>query len=180
MIFINEWLPNPIGNDKNSEWIELKNEGYLAVDLNNWFIKTKNGTKFLFPRKIIKPGEFLILKKEETKLTLRNTDEKIFLYNNKNQLIDESEFFGTAPEGKSFSRQGENFFWSVPTPGYHNQIIFSNITNKIYPHNKALNLKLSLIDFLGMFLVGSAIITFFIIFALKNNDYLSNIFFSRD
>lgn len=180
MVFINEWLPNPIGNDKDGEWIELKNEGSIVVNLKGWLIKTESGDKFLFPQKTINPGEFLVLKREETKLVLRNTDERIFLYNAENQLIDESAFFGAAPEGKSFSRQDGFFVWNIPTMGYSNEMFFSNIVGNNYSYNKPINQNLSLLEFLGMLLISSAIITFFVIFTLKTNDYLSHLFFSRN
>lgn len=179
MVFINEWLPNPVGRDKGNEWIELQNKGSSTINLNGWLIETKNKDKFLLSQKIIKPGEFLVLRKEETKLVLRNTNEGIFLYNDKNQLIDKSEFFGAAPEGKSFSRQEDDFIWAYPTPGYSNRATF-NVFSSVYSYNKPFNQNPSFLEFLGVLLISSVIITFFIIFALKNNDYLSNIFFSRN
>ena len=33
MVFINEWLPNPIGADAKGEFIELCNNGTVPVDL---------------------------------------------------------------------------------------------------------------------------------------------------
>ena len=32
MIFINEWLPNPVGSDTQNEWIELWNSGVRYAD----------------------------------------------------------------------------------------------------------------------------------------------------
>ena len=36
MLYINEWLPNPVGNDATGEFIELYNSGTTGVSLNGY------------------------------------------------------------------------------------------------------------------------------------------------
>lgn len=182
MLYINEWLPNPVGSDAQGEWVEFWNDGSLAINLNGWLIKTQSGDKYIFSSEKIDGGGSLVLKRSATKLVLKNTDEKIFLYNDKGQLVDESAFFGSAPEGKSFSRiAGANdFVWSAPTPGGTNQTAVSNIINNIYPLGQPLNKNSTIFEFLGLALISAAIITSFIIFILKRNENLSKLFFGRD
>jgi hypothetical protein len=121
-MFINEFLPNPIGKDTEGEWIELFNGGENAVNLNGWQIKDASGKTFFFKNKI-DPGEYLVFDYKTTKISLNNNTETLFLYDPKGNLIDKAEFAGAAPEGKSLIRQnGQFIFTDEPTPGKANKI----------------------------------------------------------
>lgn len=118
MILISEWLPNPVGSDAAGEWVELENTGEAPVSLAGWQLETTNGSAKLSGE--IAPGAYRVIYRSTTKLTLRNTDESLSLYDQRGTLIDRSEFFGSAPEGKSFSRQGELFSFTSPSPSAPN------------------------------------------------------------
>ncbi len=36
MIYINEWFPNPVGNDATGEFVELYNSAATAANLNGY------------------------------------------------------------------------------------------------------------------------------------------------
>jgi hypothetical protein len=203
MILINEWLPNPAGNDAQGEWVELFNSGSSSVSLDGWIIKTGGGSTSLTTgtrkynlRGTIGAGgstqlttsEYLILKRTDTKLVLRNTDEKLFLYDAKGNLIDQSGFLGSAPEGKSFSRIGYNpenltqqFAWSEPTPGAANKIsLNTNILHNMYPVGTPLNKNLGVVEFWSMLLGAAVVLTAIVMFVLKRNESLFKLFFRGD
>lgn len=218
MTLINEWLPNPAGNDASGEWVELFNNGNAPVNLAGWIIKTSggstsfdsaqdkslttssapvnlngwilktSGTSKFNLKGTIGANEYLLLKRTDTKLVLRNTDEKLFVYDATGKLVDESEFLGSAPEEKSFSRTGndpesltQQFVWSEPTPGAPNLIkTNSQIAINNYPLNTPLNKNLSTTELVGMALGAAVVLTAIIMFVLKRNENLSKFFFARD
>ncbi len=203
MVYINEWMPNPTGADTvgspsqvlsgktwEGEWVELFNSGQSAVSLNGWSLKSGAGKKVFLKNYTIGPGNYLVLKRTDTKLTLRNTNETLFLYDNTGRLIDQSGFLGSAPEGKSFSRISsveapsgvQNFIFTESTPGQPNTIVREQnfLTNNVYPFGQPLNNSLGYFDVLAMAVSSALLFAFFITILLKRNDYLSKLFFSRD
>ena len=127
MVFLNEWLPNPTGSDTKGEFIELWNGGSSPVNLNGWILQADGKKKFrLFGT--IKADGYLLLPRSETKLSLKNTDGKLVLFDAAGRLADQPAFEGSAPEGKSFNRVSydsydgssiyntiQQFAWGAPT-----------------------------------------------------------------
>lgn len=190
MVFINEWMPNPVGSDTAGEWVELFNSGPSLVSLSGWFLKNGTDKKVFLNKYTIGSGSYLVLKRSETKLTLRNTDETLFLYDSSGTLVDQSGFFGSAPEGKSFARiqtinplvKNQNFIFSQPTPGQQNSIINDQnfLMNNIYPFGQPLNTSLGYVTVFMITICSAFLLAFFITILVKRNDYLSKLFFSRD
>lgn len=122
MVYINEWLPDPVGADTAGEFIELYNDGDTAVKLDDWAIETEKGKTFLLTRRIVPARRYLVLTKSDTRLTLRNADGGLALYDARGTLVDQGAFGGSAPEGKSFSRanynagQGSTFYLRTSYP----------------------------------------------------------------
>jgi hypothetical protein len=187
MLFINEWLPNPSGDDAVGEWVELFNDGNASVNIGGWLLKTGGASKYNL-KGTIGAGEYLVLRRADTKLVLRNTDEKLFLYDVSGNLVDQSAFFGSAPEGESFARTGydpksptQQFAWSEPSPGYANKIsLNTNIFHNAYPAGVPLNKNIGSVEFWSMMLGAAAVLTALVVFVLKRNENLSNLFFRRD
>ncbi|MDP2598962.1 MAG: lamin tail domain-containing protein [Candidatus Liptonbacteria bacterium] len=200
MIYISEWLPNPEGADTSGEFVELFNNGASGVNLAGWTLETQNGKKAKLTGSI-GAGKYLILPRSTTKLTLRNSDEKLFLYDAQNKPVDQSGFFGAALDGKSFSRlrQGyggqarviasepqssrapELFVWVDPTPGGANVITANNlITANNYPHDIPLNPQFGHPQIFGIIFGSALVLSAIIFYALKKHENLSNIFFGRD
>lgn len=178
MLYINEWLPNPEGTDKGNEWIELFNGSSEKINLTGWSIRTKKGKTFVLGDEVIGPNGYLILKDGKTGLVLRNTDEQISLFDRNGMLVDKSAFTGEAPAGKSFSRTGDRFAFMPPTPGEPNPVLFAASSKETaYPLNQPLNNGLEKMDF-WLLLFGNAIfITVVLTVIIKQNEYLSNLFF---
>jgi hypothetical protein len=123
LIFINEIIPNPEGFD-DAEWIELYNAGNEPFDLSGWKLDDDEGGSR--PYKIpegttIAPGQFLVFKKEQTKLALNNTYDSARLLDPDGEIFFETSY-DEVPEGAAFARdESGNFKWTTKlTPGAEN------------------------------------------------------------
>jgi hypothetical protein len=117
-LVINEFLPNPEGRDENREFIELYNECDQKLNLDGLTIKVGR-----FKLKLsgeIKEKEFKVLRNSDYRFYIRNSGEEISLLKDKETLYKIS-YSGKAPEGLSFSRNEEEWFWTLPTPGRENE-----------------------------------------------------------
>ena len=190
-VLINEWLPNPAGSDAAGEFVELINSGDRLVDIHDWILRTL-GKKQVRMRGSIPPGGFLLLPRKDTRLVLRNADEGLALYDASGRLIDASKFIGVAPEGKSFSRitpktssQDESiqqFAWTEPTPGAANHAVALPVIAAFagpfdVPVNHA---AVCAAGFAGAMFGVAALLTALILYSIKANEDLSDIFFARD
>ncbi|MBI2033923.1 MAG: lamin tail domain-containing protein [Candidatus Liptonbacteria bacterium] len=171
MVVINEWLPNPFGSDEDGEWIEILNSGGEKINLSGLYVENKKGQKY-FLKGELEGNKFLVLKRKETRIVLTNQDEKISLYDAKNNLVEGSGFFGEAPEGKSFSRaSSDHFVFLDPTPGLPNgkeELLTSAAA--LYPIGKPLNVNPGPSDFLLMLFGAAGFLTALVIFILKSNE----------
>lgn len=183
MLQISEWLPNPKGSDAKGEWIELQNIDSTSINSAGWFLKNEKGTRLSLPAKEISSGEFLLLKRPEFSLTLRNTNGALGLFDSSGKLVDEAHFLGTAPEGKSFGSPrgevGENsgsFSWLAPTPGTTNQEA-TTLTASVLPIGKPiLESQFTLIPFI----IFPILITALVLYTVKQDEVLSNLLFGRN
>lgn len=98
-MIIKEFLPNPVGADKDGEYIKLFNDGKTAISLNGWTLKDLSG-KIYKLNGILETSKELTLYYSHTGIPLNNNGEKIFLYNNKEELVDELGYSGNALEGE--------------------------------------------------------------------------------
>ncbi len=127
LIYINELLPNPDGSD-DAEWIELFNAGSEKIDLTDWKLDDDEGGSrpYKIPENTsINPGEYLIFKKEKTKLALNNTYDAVRLFDPTGDIIFEISY-DEVPEGASYART-ENGSWkwtTALTPGAKNVFTF--------------------------------------------------------
>lgn len=142
-IVINEFLPNPAGNDaalkKNGEWVELYNLGDAEVDLKGWaFYDLHDGHELLITKyntntgnTTIEPKGFLTVYRNGNAIfNLNNAfGDAVRLYNNridKGELIDTYAYTVDSPEGKSFALVPDgssNRVDSLPTPGEPNSAL---------------------------------------------------------
>lgn len=183
MILINEWLPNPAGKDAEGEWVELINNGEKEISISEWRIENKNGSAYVFSNTSIAPHAYFVLKRQQSKIILRNENEAIQLYDTQGNRIDFSEFRGAAPEGKSFSRAQEQFIFSEPTPGASNNGAASGIAiiESAYPLHSPLNISsLGAAHMIGAMMGIGLLLAFAVLFFLKRNNGLSKLFFNRD
>lgn len=192
MIYINEWLPNPTGPDncvncgKGGEFIELYNGGAQVVGLGGWMIKTESGKKFSLSGHRIAPHGYTLLKRSETKLSLRNTDGGLTLYGAEGRLIDRAQFLGSAPEGKSFSRvdhgtaETTHFAFVGPTPGAPNETVSTAIRAKEYPLNVPLNAPLSPMVFGAIVAGTAALLVGLIMYVIHSHEDVAKLLFGGD
>lgn len=102
-MIIKEFLPNPVASDQEGEYIKLLNDGPAAVLLNGWKIKDAAGKTYQLSGSL-PGGRELILPYSQTKISLNNNGEKIFLYDSAGKLIDQLSYSGQAEEGRVIVR----------------------------------------------------------------------------
>jgi len=177
MVRINEWLPNPQGSDAQGEWVEFLNAGRASIDLRGWSIQTGGGKNLSLAGHTISPGEYLVLKRSDTSLVLRNTNETLLLYDRGEILVDKSSFLGSAPEGKSFSRRDTGFVFADPTPGSDNGGSEIELIEDSHPFGKPLNGVPNSADFVALVLGASFLIAILVVLIIKRNENISHLFF---
>ncbi|KKR05427.1 MAG: PKD domain-containing protein [Candidatus Peregrinibacteria bacterium GW2011_GWC2_39_14] len=113
-IEITEIMPNPKGIDTNQEWIELKNNSDGKVNLEGLSLQTSNQKrKFTFKATQIKSNGYLAISSKESKLTLKNSNDKITLLDKSGEIIDEVQYSSTK-EALSYAkiREGNEETWT--------------------------------------------------------------------
>ena len=123
-ILINELLPNPIGDDTEEEWIELKNENDDEASLSGFVLSDASGASYTFTAQSdqIPPHGLLLVPRAQTKIVLNNDGDTIFLKYQGHTLTQIQ--YGKNQEGTSFARDDQgNYTWTTsPTPGKPNVI----------------------------------------------------------
>lgn len=120
-IRLNELLPNPSGRDGDGEFLELINEGTTGVDLRGWKITDRDHSFSFSSSVVLGPQHLLTLTAAETKLSLKNSGKNEWYLVDPFGAIQHGVAYVGAPEGKSFSRVGNQWAWAMPTPGKENQ-----------------------------------------------------------
>lgn len=118
---INEIFPNPLEKGEENEFIEIFNFGNSSIDISNFILKdaSKSGAYIFPPKSAIGSNEYLVVYKKDSKISLNNSDEKVYLLDSNNSLIDSVEYVDTK-EGSSFGfdKIENKFRWSKNlTPG---------------------------------------------------------------
>jgi hypothetical protein len=106
------------------EWIELYNEGGLAVDLHNWFLLDTVGDSlpYQIPEGIVlAPGDFALFLGEQTGLTLDDAGDEVQLIGPDGVMVDQVTF-GSLPPNASYSLDDEGVWHAdwPPSPGAPN------------------------------------------------------------
>ena len=125
-LFISEFIPNPKGSDEN-EWIELYNNSDKEINLLGWKIDDQiNGSSsYTFLEEvIINPNSFLILNRNETNITLNNTNDSVRILTPLGDIWQEITY-DNIPEGSSYSWDFTNNEWFINTlPNPNEKSIF--------------------------------------------------------
>lgn len=130
-IIFNEIMPNPLGNDAEGEWIELKNTGEAPLDLAGWQISSSGKKTYKisgkdFETTVIKAGGYFLIKREQSGIALNNLKDTIKLIGSTNKTIQTLKYSEepSIPENVSYSLDAENsWFWSTTiTPERENII----------------------------------------------------------
>lgn len=125
-IIISEIFPNPEGRDDN-EFIELFNPNNKTVDLSDWILDDNSkGSGWKIPEQtIIKEKEFLCFYKQNTKISLNNNYDSVFLINPSEEIVSEISYEQTIEnQTYSFDLIDENWYWTPSiTPNAKNEFI---------------------------------------------------------
>jgi len=145
-IVMNEFLPDPVGDDDaampDGEWVELYNRGASDVDVDGWYLKDGDGNQLDITalnsdsngdisdagETIVEAGSYLVIY-DNSSFNLGNSDEWIYLYDFGDNLIDDYSFgyagdYIALHEGKTYARIPDGGFWVDPdgTPGEENEL----------------------------------------------------------
>lgn len=145
-VLINEFLPNPSGEDNApmpaGEWVELYNGLEVPVDVNGWVLYDSDDSHELkislsntsATSTVIQPGGLLVVyRNSDSDFELNNRDDEVRLYNAPIGLggveVDSHlyDYGGTIPDNKSFARIPDgsaNWVDPEPTPGEPNGEFF--------------------------------------------------------
>lgn len=176
MVYLNEWLPNPSLNETQNEWVELYNDSNFSVNISGWSIVSGNKT-YQIKNKVLGPKEYLILKRTETKLPLINQNGELKLFDANKNIVQKINFFGQAPENKSFSRFNNNFFFTEPTPGKENKQVFTAQIIKNYPENLVLNKLIDTNEIIFFGILTGILLSLIMWIIIKSNANLKELFF---
>ncbi len=126
-VVINELWPSPQGNDRELEFIELKNIDDKDINLCGWQLADKNHTFIFGSDTTIEALDFLVLPRSLTKISLNNNGDEIKLLNPQGMLID-STTYNRAPTNDSWSRKNDgSFAWTEKsTPWEENEFTVTN------------------------------------------------------
>ncbi len=122
-VVISELYPNP--EEGEEEFIELYNSSSRTVSLDGWSLEDNAKSYYLDGHKIA-PGEYYLLTKSQTGISLNNSGDKLSLIYPDGSISDQTEY-QLIDRGISWSRNAKNSFskTSKPTPGTEN--IYSNL-----------------------------------------------------
>lgn len=130
-IFINEILPSPEGSDEQNEWIEIVNNNDFAVNLAGWQIKDTVGVvkTYTMPNNSQIPANgFLLIPRQESKITLQNNGDGLELLNPQSEIADQVAY-SSSSNNQSYNRKPnvpnrtDGWAWSkVLTPGAVNKL----------------------------------------------------------
>lgn len=153
-IVINEFLPDPMGDDdalsSDGEWVELYNKGNATTTLTDWYLSDLDDNQLPIPPSAIAPKGFLVLYLDGTFSPewLNNDGDVILLWIPKGLveglicyddycMLDAYFYTGDKVfEGKSFARipdGSEIWYDPVPTPGIYNKLSKGEIMAGLQP-----------------------------------------------
>ncbi len=118
-VVINEIFPNPSGDDRNNEFIELYNNSEHDIDLKGWILQNNIGQKYVFglydfgsvliqdrdvdkKEYIIKSKKYLTIFRKDSYIALNNNYDNILLLSSSNVLLDKVKY-SNAKEGWSYN-----------------------------------------------------------------------------
>ena len=131
-LVINEVLPNPIGDDKQGEWVEIYNSDSESINLNGYRLVDEKNNEMLIDTDrvdgstVINGSGFLIIRRNgHSTFSLNNDSDQIYLYDlTSSDSLDTFTYNGST-ENKSWGRipDGGSVYTEVleSTPGSSNK-----------------------------------------------------------
>jgi len=122
---ITEIFPNPEGDDKEGEFIEIFNPENFTVDLTGWSLDDAEGgsAPFIFENLLIKPNSYLAISRSDSGIVLNNSFDSARVINPAGDVINEQSY--TKAKNDNAFILGKNGQWTWGdsiSPGEENQI----------------------------------------------------------
>lgn len=121
-IHINEFIPNPEGNDSELEFIELYNSSSHDVDLGGWVVDTGGSAVFTIDNGTILAAQtFLTFYSADKNISLTNTSDHI-QFIRPDAVVQDDITYTSSIEGYSYIRKDDGTYEgsSTPTPNVAN------------------------------------------------------------
>jgi hypothetical protein len=176
---ISEWLPNPTGKDSGNEWVELFNNEEVAVNLTGWRIENYKKIEKKLSAAEVLPGERVLFLGKSLGITFRNQNDSLRLIDGSGKEVDRGSFSGEALEGYSYGRDSKSeWTWLRPTPGQLNsESALPHLADVGYVKNES---GLIMSDFIIMLVGASILIVCYLIYTVRQDDYLAKLFTEGD
>ncbi len=117
-IHVNEFLPDPAGDDTTLEFIELFNSGNEEVDISNWALDDVLGAGsalFTIPDgTVIVQHGFVTLYRTQTKLAMNNDTDHVRLLS-PDGIIQDDVVYGDTTSGHSYNRLSDGSYTQSST-----------------------------------------------------------------
>jgi hypothetical protein len=111
-IVFSEVFPNPKGDDKKGEFVEVYNQGNEEVDLSGWQLKY-DSLGYVIEDRTIKSKAYLVWEYNDSRRSLKNSGSVLELISPDGEVKHKVEY-GVVPEGWSWARN-EKGEWSETT-----------------------------------------------------------------
>lgn len=136
MVRLNEFFPNPPGDEGLGEFVELYNPDTAIADISGFSLRDASKTgSYTFPKDTLIAGRsYLTLTRNISGLALNNSNEMLTLFDTTGQNIS-SAHYNTAKEGVSFNYTPSGWRGGIPTPGLPNDINTLPETSERVPKN---------------------------------------------
>ncbi|MFZ2187031.1 MAG: lamin tail domain-containing protein [Candidatus Moraniibacteriota bacterium] len=120
---LNEFLPDPSGDEGTNEFIELYNASDETADLASWALKDASASgKYIFPDGTkLKPKDFLAVYRNVFTFALNNSNETLSLLD-PNGTKKDTVAYTTSKEDISWNYTSSGWRGGAPTPGAANQL----------------------------------------------------------
>lgn len=121
-VHINEFIPNPVGDDTALEFIELYNSSSQDITLDGWVIDTGGTATFTIAvGTTISAGGFLTFMSAGYPISLTNSGDHI-QFIRPDSVVQDDISYASSKEGHSYIRTGAGTYedTSIPTPNAPN------------------------------------------------------------
>lgn len=116
-VHINEFLPDPDGDDARFEFIELYNSSATDVDISGWKLENASGKVFQIPSSIsILGGGYVVFYSSETGSMLANTGDRLLRLTDPIGVVHEEANYSGSTQGYSYNRTPTGVYEKNKTP----------------------------------------------------------------